>query len=211
MTTKFWQPGASTTAALALVAIALAMPPGPSAAQQYTMKIGTATINDIQHEWMKRFQSRMHAKAGNRVKVQLFPSSQLGKIPRMVEGMQLGTNRILRHPVGLPGWRRSEEPGAVGVGHLQVDRALLADSPRRGVPRLLVPSDGPQGNHRDQHHVLRRSGNFSPRRTFAGWTISRTSRSGCSPASSRSSRCRWWACTRPRWRSARSCRRCSAT
>ena len=117
MTIKFWQPGVSTTAALALVATALAMPPGPSAAQQYTMKIGTATINDIQHEWMKRFQSRMHAKAGNRVKVQLFPSSQLGKIPRMVEGMQLGTIESFVTPsaflVGVD--PRNQVPWASGI------------------------------------------------------------------------------------------------
>ena len=38
-------------------------------AQKLTMKIGTATINDTQHEWMKRFQKRMHAKAGDRIEV----------------------------------------------------------------------------------------------------------------------------------------------
>jgi TRAP-type C4-dicarboxylate transport system substrate-binding protein len=55
------------------------------------MKIATATINDTQHEWMKRFQKRMEAKAAGRVTVQLYPASQLGDISRMIEGMQLGT------------------------------------------------------------------------------------------------------------------------
>ena len=77
-------------AAAALVIAAL-IAHGGAVAQNLTMKIGTATINDTQHEWMKRFQKRVHAKAGDRIKVGLYPSGQLGKIPRMVEGMQLGT------------------------------------------------------------------------------------------------------------------------
>ncbi|MEN8197059.1 MAG: TRAP transporter substrate-binding protein DctP, partial [Pseudomonadota bacterium] len=62
-----------------------------TAAETYTMKIGTPTINDTQHEWMKRFKARIEKRSGGRVKAQLFPASQLGKIPRMIEGMQLGT------------------------------------------------------------------------------------------------------------------------
>ena len=92
MTTK-----RSTHRAIAAgVAVALAMPviaawPVDADAAGFTMKIGTPTINDTQHEWMKRFQKRINGKAGKRVKVELYPSSQLGKIPRMIEGMQLGT------------------------------------------------------------------------------------------------------------------------
>ena len=59
--------------------------------QDFTMKIGTATINDTQHEWMKRFEQRVEAKAGSRIRIDLFPLDQLGTIPRAVEGMQLGT------------------------------------------------------------------------------------------------------------------------
>ena len=74
-----------------LAVVSLCITPKSAAAQKTTMKIGTATINDIQHEWMKRFQKRIHAKIGDRVKVDLYPGGQLGGIPRMVEGMQLGT------------------------------------------------------------------------------------------------------------------------
>lgn len=75
-------------AAFAAATIALS---GAAHAQAVTMKIATATINDTQHEWMKRFQKRMQAKAADKITVQLFPSSQLGDIGRMIEGMQLGT------------------------------------------------------------------------------------------------------------------------
>jgi TRAP-type C4-dicarboxylate transport system substrate-binding protein len=90
---------------------------GDATAQKFTMKIGTATINDIQHEWMKRFQQRMHAKAGDRIKVELYPSGQLGKIPRMIEGMQLGTIESFVTPsaflVGLD--KRNQVPWAAGI------------------------------------------------------------------------------------------------
>ena len=117
MATGFWRSPSTGRAALALALVAFALPSGPSAAQQFTMKIGTATINDIQHEWMKRFQARLHAKAGDRVKIQLFPSSQLGKIPRMIEGMQLGTIESFVTPsvflVGVD--QRNQVPWASGI------------------------------------------------------------------------------------------------
>jgi len=60
-------------------------------AASLTMKIGTPTINDTQHEWMKRFKARIEKKSGGDIAVKLFPASQLGQIPRMIEGLQFGT------------------------------------------------------------------------------------------------------------------------
>jgi TRAP-type C4-dicarboxylate transport system substrate-binding protein len=101
----------------AVLVIAALIAHGSAAAQNLTMKIGTATINDTQHEWMKRFQKRMHAKAGDRIKVELYPSGQLGKIPRMVEGMQLGTVEGFVTPsaflVGVD--KRNQVPWASGI------------------------------------------------------------------------------------------------
>lgn len=73
--------------ALASVAIVFAS----SASGQTVMKIGTATINDNQHEWMKLFAAGMEKRVANRVKVELYPAGQLGSIPRMIDGVQLGT------------------------------------------------------------------------------------------------------------------------
>lgn len=60
-------------------------------AQTFTMKIGTATVNDAQHEWMKLYKERVEKAATGRIKVDIYPASQLGPIPRMIEGLQLGT------------------------------------------------------------------------------------------------------------------------
>lgn len=96
-------PTATTMLAVAasVVILAAAGPGNTATAQTYTMKIGTATINDDQHEWMKRFQARMEKRAGDRLEVELYPASQLGLIPRQIEGMQLGTQEAW---VGPPGF-----------------------------------------------------------------------------------------------------------
>ncbi|MGQ0652105.1 MAG: TRAP transporter substrate-binding protein [Betaproteobacteria bacterium] len=61
-----------------------------AALAQPVMKMASATINDVQHEWQKRFEAAMKPQAG-RVKIEIYPASQLGQIPRMVEGVALGT------------------------------------------------------------------------------------------------------------------------
>ena len=56
----------------------------------YVMKLGTATINDAQHEWCKRFVAMVEKDSGGRIKGEIYPASQLGPIPREIEGMQFG-------------------------------------------------------------------------------------------------------------------------
>jgi len=60
-------------------------------AQPIVMKIGTATVNDAQHEWMKMYKERVEKASNGKIKVDIYPASQLGSIPRMIEGLQLGT------------------------------------------------------------------------------------------------------------------------
>jgi TRAP-type C4-dicarboxylate transport system substrate-binding protein len=77
---------------LGLLAAGTAASALPAAAQQApTLKMASATINDVQHEWLRRFQAAMTARIGERVRSEIYPASQLGAIPRMVEGLVLGT------------------------------------------------------------------------------------------------------------------------
>ena len=57
---------------------------------QPVMKMASATINDVQHEWQKRFDAAMKPQAA-KLKIEIYPASQLGQIPRMVEGVAVGT------------------------------------------------------------------------------------------------------------------------
>ncbi|HEY4736816.1 MAG TPA: hypothetical protein VIH63_05425, partial [Xanthobacteraceae bacterium] len=56
----------------------------------YVMKLGTATINDSQHEWCKRFAAMVEKDSGGRIRGEIYPASQLGPIPREIEGVQFG-------------------------------------------------------------------------------------------------------------------------
>ena len=59
-----------------------------------TIKLATATLNDGQHEWMKRFAATIEKSTNGRIKAELYPASQLGTIPRMIEGTKLGSIQI---------------------------------------------------------------------------------------------------------------------
>ncbi|HEY4857843.1 MAG TPA: TRAP transporter substrate-binding protein [Xanthobacteraceae bacterium] len=54
------------------------------------MKLGTATNNDAQHEWCKRFVAMVERDSGGRIKGEIYPASQLGPIARQIEGVQFG-------------------------------------------------------------------------------------------------------------------------
>jgi TRAP-type C4-dicarboxylate transport system substrate-binding protein len=75
---------------LALLAAAFLALAAPAQAQT-VMKLASATINDVQHEWQKVFVAELAKRVGDRVKTEIYPASQLGAIPRMVEGVLLGT------------------------------------------------------------------------------------------------------------------------
>lgn len=62
-----------------------------AAAQQFTMKISSPTINDVTQEWAKEFKAGMQARVGDRIKIEFYPASQLGQIPATVEGVAMGT------------------------------------------------------------------------------------------------------------------------
>lgn len=61
------------------------------AAAQVVMKMASATINDVQHEFQQVFAAELAARVGDAVTVEIYPASQLGAIPRMVEGVLFGT------------------------------------------------------------------------------------------------------------------------
>lgn len=85
---------AALTAAIALVPLAAAQ-------AQTTMKLASATINDVQHEWQKVFARELEARVGDAVKTEIYPASQLGAIPRMAEGVLLGTIEAFTTPTSF--------------------------------------------------------------------------------------------------------------
>lgn len=84
----------SLTLAVGVAAIA-AM---PAQAADFTMKIGFATMNDIQHQWGTLMKEAVEARSGGRIEVKLFPRNQLGTIASQIEGLQLGTVEAFTAP-----------------------------------------------------------------------------------------------------------------
>ena len=63
------------------------------------MKFGTATINEGQHQFLKFYKEEVEKASGGRIEVQVYPASQLGPIPREIEGVQLGSIQGFIGPV----------------------------------------------------------------------------------------------------------------
>jgi TRAP-type transport system periplasmic protein len=66
-------------------------PAAPASAAEFVMKFGTATFNETQHQYIKFFKEAVEKASGGRIEVGIYPRSELGPIPRMIDGLQLGT------------------------------------------------------------------------------------------------------------------------
>ncbi|MEC7490924.1 MAG: TRAP transporter substrate-binding protein [Pseudomonadota bacterium] len=84
----------------ALLAGALCLT-GSATAKTFTMKIGFVTINDSNHLLANWQQKYLEKHSNGRIKVKVYPAAQLGKIPRQIEGVQLGTQEAFHIPPGF--------------------------------------------------------------------------------------------------------------
>src|SRR5438105_3767237 len=77
--------------ALAALLLAAGIAGNAAAQQTYTMKLSTSTSGDALVEWLNTFRKGVEASSGGRIKAEVYPASQLGSIPRTIEGVALGT------------------------------------------------------------------------------------------------------------------------
>jgi TRAP-type transport system periplasmic protein len=63
----------------------------PAHAQQFTMKLSQPTINDVTYEYFKRMKAGIEQRSAGKIKVDIYPTNQLGQLPAVVEGVALGT------------------------------------------------------------------------------------------------------------------------
>jgi TRAP-type C4-dicarboxylate transport system substrate-binding protein len=100
---RFGQRGLSLRTALvgaAAAALMVSLGTGTAPAQDktYVMKITLPTINDAPHEAAKQFAAMVERDSGGRIKAEVYPASQLGSIPRMIEGVQFGAIQLAEIP-----------------------------------------------------------------------------------------------------------------
>jgi len=82
------------------LAVALALTFGAAQAQDKTfvMKVTLPTINDAPHQFAKDFAALVEKDSGGRIKGEVYPASQLGSIPRQIEGTQFGAIQVATVP-----------------------------------------------------------------------------------------------------------------
>ncbi len=112
------------------------------------LKMASATINDVQHEWLRRFEAALNARLPGRIKPEIYPASQLGAIPRMVEGLLLGTIESFITPTSFvvpvdPRMQVFDAPGLFrSPEHLQ---RVLTDAEARPRALALLEARGAKG------------------------------------------------------------------
>jgi TRAP-type transport system periplasmic protein len=125
-------PHAAIFAMVAAAAImAISVPRLHAQGAPFVMKLSTATLNDTQHEWMKRFVAAVERDSAGRIRGEIYPGSQLGSIPRQIEGTQFGS---IQGWIGPPEFlvgvdARYEVPSAPGLVTSQEQDARVFSDP----------------------------------------------------------------------------------
>jgi TRAP-type C4-dicarboxylate transport system substrate-binding protein len=146
--------------AFVLAAALVAASAGGAAAQDraMTVKLATATLNDSQHEWMKRFAAALEKSAGGRIRTELYPASQLGSIPRMIEATQLGSIQVWVGPpeflvgvdqrfelLSVPGLFQNDQHAVKTIADSEFSKAFLAVGAAKGLVGASLFLYGPGG------------------------------------------------------------------
>jgi TRAP-type transport system periplasmic protein len=90
-----------TAAAAGVFAAACTLPPGAAHAQDkppIVMKISLAALNEALHQFAKDYAALIEKDSGGRIKTEIYPASQLGSIPRQIEGTQFGAIQCVVTP-----------------------------------------------------------------------------------------------------------------
>lgn len=176
--------------------------------QPIVMRLSTATLNDAQHEWMKRFAVAIGKNTNGRIKAEVFPASQLGSIPRQIEGTQMGAIQGWFGPpeflVGVdrrfeilsaPGLFKDEKQAFKVFDDAQFDKFFLSMAEKKGLTGIALFYVGPSSY--DMRIPVRRIADLKNKK-FGYWH-----------RNSRRSRLLAWERAAFRCRSAMSCRPCS--
>jgi TRAP-type transport system periplasmic protein len=82
-----WSRAAVIALGLSLLALSVARATDD---KPIVMKIALATLDDVLHQYAKNYAAAVEKDSGGRIKVEIYPASQLGSIQRQAEGVQFG-------------------------------------------------------------------------------------------------------------------------
>jgi len=113
----------------------------------YVMKVTLPTINDAPHQFAKDFAALVEKDSGGRIKGEVYPASQLGSIPRQIEGTQFGAIQVATVPpeffVGID--ERFEVMAAPGLADSLEHGQRIASDPE--VLKLMLKLGAGKGLH----------------------------------------------------------------
>ncbi len=146
----------------------IAAPAVHAADKTFTMKLSTATINDTQHEWFKRFAAAVEKDSGGRIKGEIYPASQLGPIPRQIEGVQFGSIQVYIGPpeflsgldaryeaLSAPGLFTSQDQAVRVINDPAVQQLMFGLGDKKGLEGIGLAPIGPSSiaTKFDVHHL----------------------------------------------------------
>jgi TRAP-type C4-dicarboxylate transport system substrate-binding protein len=85
-------------AAAAFWSLTLTLGAAQTQDKTYVMKISLPAINDPSHLFAKNYAAAIERDSGGRIKTEIYPASQLGAIPRQIEGTQFGAIQCVIMP-----------------------------------------------------------------------------------------------------------------
>ena len=131
----------------AVVVLALTVGQGRAADKPMVMKVTVPTMNDAPHEFSKRFAAAVEKDSGGRIVGEVYPASQLGSIPRQIEGTQFGAIQVAVVPpdffVGVD--ERFEVMAAPGLVDTMEQGGKVAADP--AVQKLMLGLGANKGLH----------------------------------------------------------------
>jgi TRAP-type C4-dicarboxylate transport system substrate-binding protein len=160
--------GAALILAIGALLLGLLSSSGAQAADPIIMKLSTATIHDTQQEWLNRFAAAVEKDSGGRIKGEVFPASQLGSIPRQIEGVQFGSIQGWMGPpeflVGVderyealsaPGLFSSAEQDIRVINDPAVRNLMLGLGANKGLAGVALAPIGPSSiaSRKPIHHL----------------------------------------------------------
>ncbi len=138
---------AAAAAGGVVLSSALALQAAQAQDKTYVMKMTLPTLNDPSYFFAKNYAANLEKDSGGRIKTEIYPASQLGSIPRQIEGTQFGAIQCALIPpeffVGVD--ERFEVMAAPGLVNSMDHGQRLAADP--AVKKLMLGLGADKGLH----------------------------------------------------------------
>jgi TRAP-type C4-dicarboxylate transport system substrate-binding protein len=135
------------TAGMIVMAMTLTLVTGRAQDKTYVMKFTLPTLNDPSYQFTKNYAAAIERDSAGRIKTEIYPASQLGSIPRQIEGTQFGAIQCAVIPpeffVGVD--ERFEVMAAPGLADSMEHAQRLAADP--AVLKLMLGLGAAKGLH----------------------------------------------------------------